>query len=349
MQKKRNVTAVGTAVAVALTLAGVTFVLPLLLFGGSGSPAQAVQETQPVLPAVPSPVAAPAVEDTGTGEIDGSRQVRVKCSDGSVVEIDMANYLWGVVAAEMPAAFELESLKAQAVSARTYTLWKSLHNGSHADADICTDYGCCQAWVSKEDAALNWGDRAQAYTEKITRAVTATDGKVLYYQGGPIQAVFHSSSAGYTEDAVAVWGSTVPYLVGVETPEGEEVPNYHSTAVFTAEEVGGALESLGCTLGEDPSLWFEGFTYTDAGAVATVQAGGQTLKGTAVRTALGLRSTTFTVAYADGGFSFSVTGYGHGVGMSQYGANAMAKQGKTWREIVAWYYTGVTVGDYPEN
>ena len=180
LQKKETKSDLGKTAAAALLLVGVTFALPFLLFCGTGERAGAAEEQAQTLPAVPSPVTAETVaEDTGTGEIDQARSVRVKCSDGTVVTTDMANYLWGVVAAEMPATFELEALKAQAVTARTYTLWKSLHNSSHADADVCTDYACCQAWVSKEDAAVNWGEHAEEYTDRITQAVTATDGKVL--------------------------------------------------------------------------------------------------------------------------------------------------------------------------
>lgn len=334
--------------ATGLLMAGVTFLTPLLLFGGTGLAAGTPPEEE-LLPAMPSPVITPSTWDNpASAELDGAYTVRVlHADDGTVEETDMASYLWGVVAAEMPAAFEPEALKAQAVTARTYTLWKSLHSGTHPDADICTDYTCCQAWISREDAAQSWGERAEEYTGRIAQAVAATDGAVLCYGGGPIQAVFHSSSAGYTEDAVSVWGSTVPYLVGVATPEGDEVPNYHTAVTLTAEEVRAALEPLGAVLDDAPNLWFESFLYTDSGAVASAQVGGVSLRGTALRTALGLRSTTFSVEFADGQFTFSVTGYGHGVGMSQYGANAMAKEGKSWEEIAAWYYTGVTVGTYP--
>ena len=330
----------------ALGMAALSFVLPALCFwgGAAGEPE--------VLPPVPTAAEdqrtqTETVEDTGTGELDAARTVRVLGEDGTVTQLDLGEYLWGVVAAEMPASFELEALKAQTVAARSYTLWKTEHStGTHPDADLCTDYACCQAWISREEAAANWGENAGTYADKITRAVTLTDGMVLCWEGQPIQAVFHSSSAGRTEDAVAVWGSTVPYLVGVETPEGEEVPNYHTTVTLTARQVSAALSGLGCDLTGDASGWFQSFTYTDSGGVASAQVGGTAVSGTTLRTALGLRSTTFEVSYADGVFTFSVTGYGHGVGMSQYGANALARQGKTWRDIVAWYYTGVTVEQY---
>ena len=340
----------GPVVGTAAGLVVLAFLLPALCFGGSGRAEVAQEESRgpAVLPPVPTAAQPAPPEDAGTGELDGARTVRMLGADGAVTELDMGEYLWGVVAAEMPAAFEPEALKAQAVAARTYTLWKSMHSSNHAGADVCTDYACCQAWISREEAAANWGEHAETYAARIAQAVTATDGLVLCWQGQPIQAVFHSSSAGSTEDAVAVWGSTVPYLVGVDTPEGEEVPNYHTAVTLAADEVAAALSGFGCDLSGDPSVWFQSFTYTGGGAVAAAQVGGVSVSGTALRAALGLRSASFTVEYAAGSFTFSVTGYGHGVGMSQYGANALAKEGKTWREIAAWYYTGVTVEQYPD-
>ena len=354
MQKDREITWLGQTMC-ALAMGMLTFALPPLLFGGTGL-AETAEPKESVLPAVPSPVAVTAepspspepevIPDTGTGELDRAQLVRVAQKDGSVVEVSMADYLWGVVAAEMPASFELEALKAQAVAARTYTMWKTLHRGVHGDGDVCTNYNCCQAWISRGAAEANWGENSAVYAARIDEAVTLTDGQLLLLDGGPIQAVFHASSAKQTEDAAAVWGSEVPYLVGVDTPEGEEVPNYHTTVFLTAGEVREALEPLGCDLSADPSLWFESMTYTQGGSVASAQVGGEVLRGSTLRLALGLRSATFEVEYGEDGFTFSVTGNGHGVGMSQYGANALAREGKPWREIVRWYYTGTEIGDY---
>lgn len=337
----------------ALALAAVTFLLPLLVFGGQGiSPRQAAE---PVLPPAPSPAepsssvpppAQPA--PAGGGEEDRARTVKVLLEDGQILETNMADYLWGVVAAEMPASFEPEALKAQAAAARTYTLWKALHNKAHPEANVCTDYTCCQAWLSREAALEKWGGESAAYAEKLDKALAETDGTVLYFDAQPIQAAFHASSAGRTQDAVAVWGSTVPYLASVATPEGDEAPNYHTTVTLPEAEVRAALESLGCKLEEDekPEEWLSELTCSESGAVLTAQVGDVVLRGNVLRTALGLRSPSFTVECSEGVFTFSVTGYGHGVGLSQYGANALAKEGKTWREILAWYYTGVEFGDY---
>ena len=352
MQKNGYSGVMAQAVWVSLALAAATFLLPLLVFGGQGTAPQ--KSAEPVLPPTPSPVTPSAGEPpevqpglSGGGE-DRSRTVKVLLEDGRILETNMADYLWGVVAAEMPASFEPEALKAQAVAARTYTLWKALHNKAHPEANVCTDYTCCQAWMTREAALEKWGDESAACAEKLDKALVETDGTVLYYDTQPIQAAFHASSAGRTQDAVAVWGSTVPYLSSVPTPEGEEAPNYHTTVTLSEEEVRTALESLGCKLEEDdkPEDWLSELSYSESGALLTAQVGGVSLRGNVLRTALGLRSPSFTAAYSGGSFTFSVTGYGHGVGLSQYGANALAKEGKTWREILTWYYTGVEFGDY---
>ena len=148
----------------------------------------------------------------------------------------MADYLWRVVAAEMPASFESEALKAQAVAARTYAEVKmAAAVANHPDADVFTDINCCQAYIEPAAAAANWVENADAYTEKIKAAVSGTDGMVALYDGAPIQAVFFSSAAGRTVDAVEVWGNSVPYLTSVESPEGDEVPGYHSTVPVPLE------------------------------------------------------------------------------------------------------------------
>ncbi len=299
-----------------------------------------------VLPASPTPAAPVAPTQVPPGERDGSRTVRILQKDGSVETMTMADYLLRVVSAEMPASFEPEALKAQAVCARTYALWRA-EAGSHAaeGADVCADSSCCQAYLSPADAAARWGAHAAEYTAKLSAAVADTDGQVLTYGGSLIQAVFFSSAAGATEDAAAVWGSALPYLVSVDSPEGDEVPNYRSTVTLSADEVKALAEGagLGCDLSGDPSGWFSGLTRTASGRVAALSLGGVSMTGGAARSLFSLRSTAFDVSFADGAFTFSVTGYGHGVGLSQYGANALAKEGASWREIVEHYYTGVTI------
>ena len=215
-------------------LAGVLlFVLPLLW---ATPPAEG--ENPQVLPASPVPaVDSPQPSTVPVGEKDSNDTVRVLLADGTVEEQTMADYLWRVTAAEMPASFEPQALAAQAVCARTYTRWKASHGGGHEGADVCTDSSCCQAYITPEQAAENWGTLAEEYSAKIAAAVATTDGMVATYEGAPIQAVFFSSSSGATEDAAAVWGNSLPYLVSVDSPEGDEVPNYHTTVTLTADQV----------------------------------------------------------------------------------------------------------------
>ncbi len=328
--------------ATAAGLLLILFLLPILLVEGPG--AAGTEEAPLVLPATPTP--ARAQGETGA-EKDGQVTVRVSMEGGEVAEMTMADYLWSVTAAEMPASFEPEALKAQAVTARTYAVWKmAAGEPNHPEADVCTDINCCQAFLSREQAAANWGAPAAEYTEKISAAVTETDGQIMTYEGQPIQAVFFSSSAGRTEDAVAVWGNAVPYLVGVDSPEGEDVPNYHTEVTLTAEEFRTAFlaQYPGADLSGEPDAWFQNQTFTASGRVAAMDVGGVTVKGTQLRSLFSLRSTSFTVAPGEDSVTFRVTGYGHGVGMSQYGANALARQGKSYQEILSWYYTGVELG-----
>lgn len=332
--------AVRTAVT-ALALVGLFFLLPLALLG-DGS----VRGAGEALPTASLPLdrtlATPA--PTKGESLDAARQVRLKLKDGSVLTLGLDQYLWRVVAAEMPASFEPEALRAQAVAARTYTASKMARAvENHPDADVCADSKCCQAYIEPAEAAANWGAGAEGYAAKIAAAVADTDGMVATYNGAPIQAVFFSSAAGRTVDAVEVWGNAVPYLTGVESPEGEEVPNYHSTAAFTPAEFRELFLAAypEAELSGDPADWFQNFVPTSAGGVGTVEVGGVTVTGGALRSLLGLRSANFTVEAGEEGLTFSVTGYGHAVGMSQYGANALAKEGKTWQEIIRWYYTGV--------
>ena len=323
-------------------LAGLAvLLLPLLTLAGepeSEPPQTGAPQLLPPAPA--STPSAPAVD----ADWDGTRTVRVLEKDGSVVSMTVADYLWRVVAAEMPATFEPEALRAQAVCARTYTLWKGA-SGRHDGADLCADSACCQAYVTPEDAAARWGAQAEDYAARIAAAVSDTNGQIVTCGGQPIMAVFFSSSAESTEDAAAVWGESVSYLVPVNSPEGEEVPNYRSTVTLTAEELAAAVKAAypDAVLSGDASGWIGAAAYTASGRVDTLELGGLTLSGGAARALFGLRSACFTVTEEGGVFTFSVTGYGHGVGMSQYGANAMAAEGRTWQEIITHYYTGVEI------
>lgn len=316
------------------------FLLPFLFLPREESP-----EKEPE-PTATLPILTPAAAATLVPGWDQNQTLRLLCADQTVETVTLADYLWGVVAAEMPASFSTEALKAQAVAARTYCLYQRAGAGDkHPGADVCTDSTCCQAYLTREQAAAAWGENAQRYADKITAAVSDTDGLLCLYNGQPIDAVFFSSAAGKTSDAAQVWGSDVPYLSSVDSPEGEEVPGWHTVVTFSLEEFTQKFSQAypAADFSGDSAAWFSALATDDSGAVSTVSIGGVTVTGTKVRTLFGLRSTHFTAAAGDT-VTFWVTGYGHGVGMSQYGANALAAEGKTFDEILKWYYTGISVG-----
>ena len=262
-------------------------------------------------------------------------------TDGGLQETTMAEYLIGVVAAEMPASFEPEALKAQAVAARSYILDRATHPvEAHRDAAVCGDPGCCCAHLSEDEMRENWGRDFRKNLRRIRNAVRETDGQRLTCDGEPIRAVFHSCSGGQTEASAALWGA-VPYLVSVSSPEtAADVPGYETTVTVSAQDAAQALETA---LPEDPAQWL-GETVRDAsGRVETISIGGKTLSGAEARSLFSLRSTNFTAEAADGNLVFHVIGSGHGVGMSQYGANVMAQQGAGYAEILAHYYPGTVL------
>ena len=281
-------------------------------------------------------------------DYDETKMLRI-LHGGTVEEMSMETYLLGVLRAEMPASFEPEALKAQAIAARTYTLYK-MRGGdiaNHPDADACDDIRCCKAYLSAEDAASQWGSMAVYYEEKLSRAVRETDGQVVLYDGEPILAVFCSSVGGSTQNAGAVWLNDLPYLQSVSSPETEAlVPNYYSTVSFSAEEFRSLVRASypDAAFSGDTSDWIRDVCRSDAGFVTTLTVGGIKMRGNDLRTALSLRSPSFTVETNGDTITFHVTGYGHGVGMSQYGANSLAKEGRTCTEILAHYFTGTTVG-----
>ena len=221
------------------------------------------------------------------------------------------------------------------------------------EADICDDVNCCQAFLPAETAEKNWGKQAKKYAAKIAAAVRETDGMVILYEDEPILAAFFSSASGRTNPSGDVWVTDLPYLRSVQSPEGEsEVPNYYSVASFSPEEFREIFLAAHpeADLDGAPEDWIGAAERSDSDMVLSIVIGGVKVKGTEVRALFSLRSAAFTAAAEEGEIVFRVTGYGHGVGMSQYGANVMAAEGSTWREILEWYYTGVTIGPYtPKN
>lgn len=268
----------------------------------------------------------------------------------TIEEIDLDEYLYGVVSAEMPASFEEEALKAQAVVARTYTIYKVVNNdGKHGEADICDDSTCCQAWISKDDRFSKWDEDEREYNwNKIVNAVNSTQGKIITYEGKPINAFFHSNSGGTTEAPIDVWGgSGYPYLQSVSTSGEDAYSQYSSEAIFTKEEFKEKIKKVHSNFeidfAEEDCIKIE--EYTDGNRVKTIKIGNLELSGVEVRTILGLRSANFKITITDDEIKFEVTGYGHGVGMSQTGADSLAKEGSNYEDIIHHYYTNVEIVD----
>ena len=260
--------------------------------------------------------------------------VLVRQEDGTVSQMDMDGYLVGVVLAEMPVSFEEEALEAQSVVARTYArkAWET--GGKHGDCSVCTRSACCQ-----DEDYLSQGGTEEGL-EKVRAAVAATSGWVLTYEGELIEATYFSCSGGSTEDAAAVWGTEFPYLQAVASPGEEKAAHYTDTVRFSA---GAFQDALGVKLSGSPGSWFRDVTYTDGGGVDTIVIGGTTYRGTELRSLLGLRSTAFSISTTEDTVTITTRGYGHRVGMSQYGADAMAVTGSTCPEILAHYYPGTTL------
>ena len=260
-------------------------------------------------------------------------EVRVLMDDGGVVVMELEQYITGVVLAEMPVSFEEEALKAQSVVARTYTLRAMSGKGKHREADVCTRSACCQAYRNAES-------KSDEDMEKVKSAVFATKGEVLLYEGELIEATYFSCSGGSTEDAVSVWGTEVPYLVATDSPGEEYATHYSDTVAFSAEEF---LECLSLTSSLPAKDWLGPVTYTAGGGVAQMEICGKTFAGTELRKLLNLKSTSFVMTLDDDVIHIRTRGYGHRVGMSQYGADAMALQGHGYRQILAHYYKGTTI------
>lgn len=267
-----------------------------------------------------------------------------------LVEMSLEEYLFGVVSAEMPASFNLEALKAQAVAARTFACYCILHRGcgSNDAADVCTNSQCCQAYAGEDRLRQNWGKNYDEYSAKIHSAIDQTSSLVILYNNEPIEALFHASSGGYTENSENVFSSSRPYLRAVMSTneigsrQTGEVQFSYSDLISKVNKaypqarlkVKGLIEQVGIVS-----------TY-QSGRVETLRLGSTTITGKQARKLFGLDSTMFSIMFADDMVVFITKGYGHGVGMSQSGANGMAAEGSSFIEILEHYYTDVTIWEY---
>lgn len=271
-------------------------------------------------------------------------------SNNEVEELPLDVYLYGVVSSEMPASFELEALKAQAIVARTYTIYKVMMGSKHQNmnADICDNSLCCQAWISKENRMARWEEDMQIeYWNKIEEAVNSTIGKVALYDGKPINAFFHSNSGGTTEIPVNVWGGSYDYFQVVETSGEEAYTSYASEVIISKDElIVKMLEKY-----KDFKIDFESnecikiLEYTDSRRIKKILIGNTELSGVEARNIFGLKSAKFNLSMEGDNIKFSVLGYGHGVGLSQCGSDCLAKKGYTCEEIIKYYYKDVQISE----
>lgn len=262
-----------------------------------------------------------------------------------VKEMNIEEYLCGVVAAEMPASFETEALKAQAVAARSYAEYRRINPATdHPDADVCTDFAHCKAYKSEAQLEELWGKNADENFKRIHTAVYETSGEILTYNGEVALAVFHSqSSGGRTENSADVWGGNIPYLVSVETHGEENAPNFYSSVSVSFEEFKQRLIENFSDIKINTPGDIGSPVLSEGGNVKSIVIGGTEISGKEMRSIFNLRSSCFKITANDRSVTFEVAGYGHGVGMSQYGANTLAKEGYSYIQILTHYYSGTQI------
>ena len=263
---------------------------------------------------------------------DNKIYVKVYRENGSILNLEIEEYLIGVVAAEMPAEFNDQALMAQAILARTYTL-KAIKNNKKL-----TDTSSTQNYKSNEELKNMWKDKYDIYYNKIKKAIDNTCGKYLTYDGQLIEAVYHSTSNGLTEDSKNVWGNSFPYLITVESKYDELNPSFIRETQITYEKLSTIFKT---NINSETDINI--ISKTSGNRVDKIEIAGNIYTGVEVRTLLKLRSSDFEIIRNNVGIVFKTRGYGHGVGMSQYGANGMAKNGYSYDQILKHYYKGVTI------
>ena len=264
-----------------------------------------------------------------------------------VISVSLEEYICGTVAAEMPAVYEKEALKAQAVCAFTYLCKKMENKKPDDEFDITDDFKTDQAYITKETRQERWGEKYSIYEEKILDAVKETANKVITYEGKIIFAAYHAISSGKTEDAKNVWGGEYPYLKAVSS-EGDLLhKDFLSEKTVAKKDFEEALVNKEVKFGDNPMEYIGDIQKSESGTVLKILICGKEFTGSEIREIFDLRSSNFDIKFIENtGFVFSVKGYGHGVGMSQNGANYLAQSGKSFDEIICHYYSGVKLENY---
>lgn len=276
-------------------------------------------------------------------EIENTIKV-MRTSSGKVIDLEIYDYLIGSVASEMPVTYEKEAIKAQVVACYTYAKWiKANADSSKLDgADISDSPSNHQGYLDENELKDKWGEKYDDYIAKIKDCVNEVMGEYMTYDNEPIMAVYHAISPGKTESAKVAWGKDIPYLQSVVASGDKLSPDFDSTVTLTEEKFKSAAIKLeGVKLGSKPESWVKDCKKSKNGFVQSVNIGSESFDGHDIRSAFSLRSPFFTLTHKNGKFTFKVIGYGHGIGMSQYSADYMARQGSTYKEILLHFYTGV--------
>lgn len=286
---------------------------------------------------------------SGSKPVQSDEKISVYISqNGAGEDMDKEEYICGVVAANMPADFDIEALKAQAVAARSYLEYKSEQSNSgggdeeHKEYVICTDKAHCTAWTSLDDKAGEWGDKAQENTEKIKKAVNDTRGIIMTYENKPIAALYHRSNGGKTENASDVWGEDIPYLASVDSLGDSDDPDYSGERVFGEDEFKRLAENGIGAVDWSKDL-FSDIQRSGGGAIKEIKIGNSMIKGVKLMDIFALKSTNADIRRVDNCVVITVKGNGHGVGMSQYGAQYLATHGKSYKQILRHYYKGIRI------
>lgn len=328
--------------------------IPLIISGGVREDTKLPYYISKIQQFVPEPLKKPQVEDK-LKEEKSDKSIKIKVfieGQNKIVELELEDYIRGVVAAEMPAAFDIEALKAQAIAARTFAFANLIQNGGsgcakHSGADVCSTVHC-QAYVTKEERFRNWpASMANEYWNKLTQAVLETKGMVITYNNEVARHIkYHSTSNGKTENSIYVFGYQEPYLVSVESPYEEGTPSFSSKVVMKKQEFIRRIKELNPEVSissNNLAKQIKILEWTEGDRVKTIKIGNKTFSGIDIRWAMGLKSASFTINIDSKNVTFNVKGYGHGVGMSQWGANEMAKRGKKYDEILKHYYKGIEI------
>jgi stage II sporulation protein D len=325
-----------------LILVFLIFLIPILILGGIG-------------PGIKIPVIVnkiPFINVPNNNDNISESEIKIKVfitEKNSIVEMPLEEYVIGVVAAEMPVNFNYEAIKAQAITARTFAVARMFSYGGkgcvkHPGADVCSEVHC-QAWISKEERFKYWKpDEAANNWNKISKAVNDTKGMVISYNKKLASGVkYFSTSDGKTENSLDVFGYSEPYLISVPSPNEEEAPSFKSQIIISKTEFVNKIGKINSKINitsKNLASKVKILDWTDGGRVKNIAIGNITLKGTDMRWAMGLKSTDFSVKIDKTNVTFNVKGYGHGVGMSQWGANEMGKRGSTYNAILKHYFMG---------